>query len=130
MPLHLLDTNVCVALLRGRAPASRLPASRDCGLSAITVAELFYGAQKSQRVEEQVRVVQNFTELFAHLPFEQNAAQHYGELRAALEKKGTPIGPLDQLIAAHARSLDAALITANAREFQRVPGLKCVAWKT
>lgn len=129
MALYLLDTNVCVALIRGRAPAGRLPAARECALSAITVAELFFGAEKSDRAAEQARAVQGLAGLFAQLPFEQEAARHYGEIRAALEKKGTPIGPLDQLIAAHARSLGAALITANLREFQRVPGLKCVAWK-
>jgi len=130
MALHFLDTSVCVTLLRGHASLRQLPMLRDeCVLSSITVAELLFGAQKSIQPELQRRNVQDLIELFAQLPFEQNAAEHYGEIRAHLEKRGTPIGSLDQLIAAHARSLGAALITANLREFQRVPGLKCVPWK-
>jgi len=129
MPLHFLDTNVCIALLRGRASAATLPAVADCALSSITVAELWAGAEKSTQREKSAHAVHGFVELFAQLAFDRTAARHYGEIRAHLEKKGTPIGPLDQLIASHARSLDAAIITANVREFRRVPGLRCVTWK-
>jgi len=129
MLAYLLDTSICVGLMRGRTVNTQMPALHECALSSITTAELWTGAEKSAQPELRRLDVEKFLALFTLVSFDQTAARHYGEIRAALEKKGTPIGPLDQLIAAHARSLDAALITANAREFQRVPGLKCVAWK-
>lgn len=124
----LLDTNVCIDLLRGRVRGRRLPDTSDCVLSAVVVAELWVGAEKAADPAPQRRAVGVFVDLFRRESFDDNAAQHYGSIRARLEKRGTPIGPLDLLIAAHARSLDATLLTANLREFRRVPGLKCAAW--
>jgi tRNA(fMet)-specific endonuclease VapC len=126
--IWLLDTNVCVDLLRGRSRGRRLPAFANCRLSAVVAAELWTGASKANEPEAQRRKVGAFIELFEIAPFDANAAIHYGEIRALLEKAGTPIGSLDQLIAAQALSLGATLLTANLREFRRVPGLKCQAW--
>jgi tRNA(fMet)-specific endonuclease VapC len=118
-----------IALIRGLAAASGLPSPDKCALSAVTTGELWLGAEKSKQRDKQLRAVDTFIQFFSELPFDKLAARHYGEIRAHLEREGTPIGPLDQLIAAHARSLNATLITANIREFQRVPDLRCLNWK-
>ncbi len=129
MVAYFLDTDVCIALIRGLAPASRLPSPDKCALSAVTTGELWLGAEKSEQRDKQLRAVEGFIQFFSELSFDKLAARHYGGIRAHLKREGTPIGPLDQLIAAHARSLGATLITANIREFQRVPGLRCLTWK-
>ncbi len=129
MIAYFLDTDVCIALIRGLAPASRLPSPDKCALSAVTTGELWLGAEKSEQRDKQLRAVEAFIQFFSELSFDKLAARHYGGIRAHLKREGTPIGPLDQLIAAHARSLGATLITANIREFQRVPGLRCLTWK-
>jgi len=125
----MLDTSVCVELLRGRAPAVRLPPTPDCVLSVITVAELEVGIRRSVRPAAQRRAVQAFTDLFEVLPWDVETTGHYGEIRVDLEKRGVVIGPLDMLIAAHARRLGATLVTANVREFSRVPGLSHFEWE-
>ena len=127
--LHLLDTSVCVSLLRGHASTKALPPSEQCVVSVITAAELEVGVHRSARPREQRLAVDGLLACFGVLPFEISAAADYGEIRVELEKKGTPIGPLDLLIAAHARSLGAALVTGNVGEFRRIRGLKVVAWK-
>jgi len=129
MVAYFLDTDVCIALIRGLAPASRLPSPDKCALSAVTTGELWLGAEKSEQRDKQLRAVEAFIQFFSELSFDKLAARHYGGIRAHLKREGTPIGPLDQLIAAHARILGATLITANIREFQRVPGLRCLTWK-
>jgi len=129
MVAYFLDTDVSIALIRGLAPASRLPSPDKCALSAVTTGELWLGAEKSEQRDKQLRAVEAFIQFFSELSFDKLAARHYGGIRAHLKREGTPIGPLDQLIAAHARSLGATLITANIREFQRVPGLRCLTWK-
>jgi tRNA(fMet)-specific endonuclease VapC len=103
--------------------------ANDTAISSIVAAELEVGIHKSLRPEIQ-RARLNL--LFARLrieSFDESAARHYGEIRAELERKDISIGPLDLLIAAHARSLEATLITANVGEFKRVKGLKVLAWK-
>jgi tRNA(fMet)-specific endonuclease VapC len=125
----LLDSNVCIDILRSRATIDHLPFPRDCILSTIVLGELWVGIAKSDQRALREKKLQDFTELFISKLFDEDAAWHYGEIRAYLEKKGTPIGPMDQLIAAHARSLGATLLTANLTEFRRVPGLKCRAWR-
>lgn len=126
---YMLDTSVCVALLRGRAAESVLPAASDCVLSTITVAELEVGIRRSVRSAAQRKAVEALTGLFEILPWDLETAGHYGEIRVDLEKRGLVIGPLDQLIAAHVRRLGATLVTANIGEFSRVDGLICLAWK-
>lgn len=129
---HLLDTDICIALIRRRSPlvAERLRQQPvgTVSLSAITVAELAFGAEKSARPEENRRALAQFLLPFVVAPFDTTATAAYGRLRAALERLGTPIGPLDCLIAAHAQSLGHTLVTANEREFGRIPDLAIENW--
>ena len=127
--LHLLDTSVCVSLIRGHSTLKSMLRTDECVISVITAAELEVGVRRSNRPTEQRLAVEGLLQLFGVLPLDLSAVRDYGDIRDALEKKGTPIGPLDTLIAAHARSLGATLITANVQEFKRVPGLKCLAWQ-
>jgi tRNA(fMet)-specific endonuclease VapC len=128
----MLDTNVCVELLRGRAPALFQRLRRyepdDVGLSSITLAELQYGVAKSARPDHNATLLAQFCAPLAILPFDSPAAEAYGTVRAALERSGTPIGPLDTLIAAHALALNLTLLTNNEREFRRVGGLRVENW--
>ena len=129
---HLLDTDICIALIRSRSPliAERLRQQEvgTVALSAITVAELAYGAGKSSRPAENRRALDQFLHPFVIAPFDLAATAAYGRLRADLERRGTPIGPLDCLIAAHALSLGHTLVTANEREFGRIPDLTIENW--
>lgn len=124
----MLETSVCVDLLRGRVAKAVLPAASDCVLSVITVAELEVGIRRSARPAVQRKVVEALTDLFEILPWDLEVTGHYGELRADLEKRGVAIGPLDQLIAAHALRFGATLVTGNVGEFRRVTGLKILEW--
>ena len=125
----MLDTSVCVTLLRGRAAKADLPATTDCVLSVITVAELEVGIRRSARPMEQRKAVEAFIGLFEVQAWDVRTVKDYGELRVDLEKRGAVIGPLDMLIAAHARRLGATLLTGNIQEFRRVAGLSCLEWK-
>ena len=127
--LHLLDTSVCVSLIRGRSASRALPPSETCIVSVITAAELEVGIHRSARPRAQRLAVDGLLACFTVLPFESSAVADYGEIRTELEKKGNTIGPLDLLIAAHARCLGAAVVTGNVSEFKRVKGLKVLAWK-
>ena len=132
MTRYMLDTNVCVELIRGRAPAIFDRLRRfdvdEVALSSITLAELEYGAAKSSNPARHRELLAKFLAPLAVLPFDTLAGESYGDLRAALEREGTPIGPLDTLIAAHAVSLGATLVTNNQREFRRVRGLHIENW--
>ena len=128
MALTLLDTNVCIDLLRGKTRGRRLPAFDQCQLPSVVVAELWTGVNKAADPGAQRASLVTFLGLFEQVAFDAEAARHYGKIRAQLDRAGTPIGPLDQLIAAQARSVGATLLTSNVKEFQRVPGLKCLAW--
>ncbi len=128
----LLDTNVCIHIIR-RRPQVVLRRFEDYGIgevgvSLVTVAELRYGAEKSSRPEQNLEALGRFLLPLEVLAFGQEAAASYGRVRAALEKAGTPIGPLDTLIAAHAVSVGVTLVTNNTREFQRVPDLEVEDW--
>ena len=128
---YMLDTNICIYVIKNRPPEVRQifnERSEHICVSSITVAELLYGAEKSQRREQNLAVVESFTAHMSVLSFDENAAGHYGNIRADLERKGTPIGPYDLMIAEHARSEGYALITNNAREFERVDGLRIENW--
>jgi tRNA(fMet)-specific endonuclease VapC len=127
--LHVLDTSVCVSLIRGRSALSDLPPTADCVVSVITAAELEVGIHRSSCLREQRVAVDGLLELFTVLPFDMSAVADYGELREELERAGNVIGPLDLLIAAHARSLDATLVTGNVKEFRRVKRLRVRPWK-
>lgn len=127
----LLDTDVCIAILnRSERVRDQLErhAPSSLRISAISLAELRFGAAKSS---QPARVTANIRALLAKIgvvPFDEAATQRYGELRALLERRGASIGPLDTLIASHALSLGWALATHNTAEFRRVPGLKAVDW--
>ena len=130
--MRLLDTNVCIYIIR-RRPQSVLRRFEDYGIgqvgvSSVTVAELRYGAEKSARPEQNLEALGKFLLPLETLAFGDEAATAYGRVRTALERSGTPVGPLDTLIAAHAVSVSATLVTNNTREFQRVPGLEVEDW--
>lgn len=133
---YLLDTNICIFLLNQRPGFARIVEHLDglnrsqVGLSAITVAELEFGIAASQRPVDNFNRLERFLVDFEVLPFDRTVAHCYGPLRKALQAQGTPIGPLDFLIAAHAIALKATLVTNNTREFQRVSGLKLTDWST
>lgn len=129
---HLLDTNVCIDLIRGRGAAA-LARLRQCevgtvGISSITLAELRHGVSRSSNPARNLLALANFVAPLELCDFDFRAAASYGDVRAGLEVAGTPIGPLDTLIAAHALSLDCVLVTSNVREFRRVDGLRVEDW--
>jgi tRNA(fMet)-specific endonuclease VapC len=128
---YLLDTNTCIyAIKRGPVVLRRLQehSPDDLGVSAITVAELWFGAAKSSRPQKTRASVDAFLKPFEILPFASEAADEYAQIRAQLEKAGLPIGERDLLIAAIARSRRLTVVTHNVREFSRVNGLKVEDW--
>ncbi len=127
--IYLLDTSVCVSLIRGHSLFRDLPSVETCKVSAISVAELEVGIYRASRQTEQRNAVYGLLALFEILSWNEALVADYGEIRVDLERRGAIIGPLDLLIAAHARSLGATLITANIGEFRRVKGLKVLTWK-
>jgi tRNA(fMet)-specific endonuclease VapC len=128
---YLLDTNIVSFMLRGRAPAavSRLGAvKRDrVGISIITAMEFGFGVAKNPTPKLK-HVVWEFLDTMPIVPLDAAIVSVYGEARNGLEAKGTPLGPLDTIIAAHALALGATLVTNNTREFRRVKGLRCEDW--
>jgi tRNA(fMet)-specific endonuclease VapC len=130
---YLLDINVCVDYLTGRYPrvAERLQATppADVAVSAIAVAELRYGADKSARPDANHRALGMFLEDVATLDFDGEAAAAYGRLRTSLERDGMPIGPVDMLIAAQALAARLILVTDNTGELGRVKGLVVENWR-
>lgn len=130
--LYMLDTDICIYTIKKRPDRiiekiQRLD-PKDVGISSITMAELQFGAEKSTKTNESRQALDKFAAPFQILRFDEHAALHYGRIRAFLEKAGTPIGAMDLLIAAHARSLPITLVTNNVREFERVPGLSVERW--
>jgi tRNA(fMet)-specific endonuclease VapC len=128
---YLLDTDICIYALKRRAGVFErlLAESRsEVVLSAITEAELRAGAAKSASPTRTMRSLESFLEPFTILEFGSADAIAYSHVRAKLERAGTPIGPLDMLIAGHAVSRDLTLVTNNEREFKRVPGLRVENW--
>jgi tRNA(fMet)-specific endonuclease VapC len=129
---YLLDTNICIYVIK-RQPVSvlhrfqRLDVSR-AGISSITLSELEYGGEKSQKPEQNRFALAEFLAPLEIYPYDDQAASAYGPLRATLEKKGTLIGSLDLLIAAHALALKSILVTNNEKEFRRIPGLTIENW--
>lgn len=128
----MLDTHTCIALIK-RKPAHALQQFNkyqigDIGISAVTLAELRYGVSKSQHQAKNHAALEEFILPLELAAFDEEATAAYGVVRAALEKQGTPIGPLDTMIAAHALSLGVTLVTNNTREFERVAKLKIVDW--
>lgn len=129
---YLLDTNICIYIIKAQ-PAHVKTVFRqqrygDVGVSSMTVAELAYGVQKSQRQAQNQLALEQFLAPLTIVDFDYNAAVVYGQVRATLEQAGTPIGSFDLLIAAHALALGVTLVTNNEREFGRVPRLVVENW--
>lgn len=129
----LLDANTCIQYLNGRSDRIRQRLEsvqpRDVVLCSVVKAELFYGALKSARTAENLARIEAFAGRFASFPFDDSAAAVYGEVRARLERQGTPIGPNDLLIAAIALTRGATLVTHNTREFERIKELRLEDWE-
>lgn len=129
---YMLDTDICIELIRGRAPAIfkrlRKLAPDQVAISSITLAELQYGSARSSDPPRHQVILTTFLAPLVVLPFDDLAAEAYGPVRAELSRAGTLIGPLDTLIASHARSLSMTLVTNNEREFRRVGGLHVENW--
>ncbi len=127
---YLLDTNALIALLRGtprfiRRVRRRMP--RDFGISSIALHELYYGAYKSARVDENLARIDSMR--IVVLPFDTEDARQAGEIRSTLARAGKPIGPYDALSAAQAKARGLTLITHNVGEFSRVAGLRVEDWE-
>lgn len=128
----LLDTNICIYIIK-QQPITVLKRFLeyqvgDIGISSITLSELRYGVAKSAHQEKNAKALDGFIIPLEVVSFDESAAHIYGEIRATLEKLGTPIGAMDMLIAAHAVSLGIPLVTNNTREFMRIPALKVIDW--
>jgi len=130
--MWLLDTNICIYLIKKRPPSVldrlRTLNIREVAISSITLAELEFGVAKSAKPEVNAQALAAFVAPLGVEPFEDVAAAAYGDVRAQLERARTPIGSLDMLIAGHALSLDATLVTNNEREFRKVAHLKVQSW--
>ena len=129
---YMLDTIICIYAIKHKPPEviknflKHNP--EDICVSSITYGELMHGVEKSQAVERNRAAITLFLSSISILPFDNYAAEEYGKVRAELERKGTPIGPMDMLIAGHARSERLILVTNNTREFFRVEDLEVEDW--
>ena len=129
---YMLDTNICRYVIKHKPESVFRKLKKikpeDVCISSITYAELAYGVEKSAQPERNRLALSMMLSSIEIVAFDDAAADEYGEIRAGLERKGTPIGSLDILIAAHARSLGCTLVTNNTKEFCRVEGLEVVNW--
>ncbi len=130
----MLDTNICIAIIKQKPKdiLQKFSAYQvgDICISSITLAELRYGVAKSQYQEKNQAALDEFILPLEIADFDYTAAYFYGDLRVALEKQGTLIGPLDTMIGAHALSLNLTLVTNNTKEFNRIPKLNVIDWIT
>ena len=129
---YMLDTNICIYVIKHK-PVTVFQKLQninpeDVCISSVTYAELVHGVEKSAAVEKNRLALSMLLANMEILDFDVDAADCYGKIRAALEKKGTPIGPLDMMIAAHAQSLGYTVVTNNVKEFSRVSALKIENW--
>ena len=128
---YLLDTNICIYVIKERPRLMLESFNRHAGrmaISAITLSELLHGVEKSAAPERNLDVVENFCSRIDLLSYGPKASLHYSQIRTALERRGTPIGVNDLHIAAHARSEGLTLVSNNLREFERVEGLLLENW--
>ena len=129
---YMLDTNICIFAIKHKSQEViknfLRHAPDELCISSITYAELLHGVEKSRAVEQNRIALTMFLSPISVLDFDAQAATEYGRIRAALERKGTPIGPMDMLIAAHAKAEDLILVTNNTREFERVENLTLEDW--
>lgn len=131
---YLLDTNICIYIIKKKpAVVLKLVQSKQPGeiaISAITIAELEYGIARSRYPDRNRIALLEFLFPFTILDFDPRAAMAYGQIRSVLESKGRPIGPMDLLLAAQAKSHNLVLVTNNEREFKRIEGLRLENWAT
>ena len=129
---HMLDTNICIYAIKHKPEKvfQKLQTvdPQDVCVSSVTYAELVHGVEKSAAVEKNRLALSMLLANIEILDFDVDAADCYGKIRANLEKKGTPIGPLDMMIAGHAMSMGYTVVTNNVKEFSRVPDLKIENW--
>ena len=129
---YMLDTNICIYVIKHKPETvfQKLQNTNpeDVCISSVTYAELVHGVEKSVAVEKNRLALSMLLANMEILDFDVDAADCYGKIRAALEKKGTPIGPLDMMIAAHAQSLGYTVVTNNVKEFSRVSALQIENW--
>ena len=130
--MYMLDTNICIYVLKNHSDKLRhkFKAIKNICISSVTYGELCFGIENGDNnlKEERWRQLEVFTQRLLIDSLDENAGKHYGSIRAQLKKDGTPIGNNDLLIAAHARSINAVLVTNNIREFNRVPNLVVENW--
>lgn len=128
---YMLDTDTVIYTIKNRPMVIR-EAFKRCkglmGVSTVTLGELIYGAEKSAKPERNMADIEGLVARLQLLTFDELATTHWGQVRAELAKKGTPIDPYDQMIAGHARSLGLIVVTNNTKEFNRVPGLRIENW--
>lgn len=128
---YMLDTNVCIRVLRDRPQHMRARFNAEADglcISTVVLMELLHGAAKSARPDDNRREVERFAARLEVLPFDEQAAAHAADIRASLEKRGQVIGAYDTQIAGHARSRGLIVVTSNMGEFTRVEGLRCEDW--
>jgi len=128
---YMLDTNICIYVMTKRSldllEKFNALAEQLC-ISSVTLGELHYGAEKSARREANLTALEHFVARLDVLAFDARAAKHYGQLRAELQRAGTPCGPHDIQIGGHARSEGLIVVTNNVREFERMPGVRTENW--
>lgn len=128
----MLDTNTCIYIIKQKPPKVlnhfKAYSVGEIGISSITLAELRFGVEKSQHIQKNQEALDAFILPLEIADFYEKAAKVYGEIRAALEKTGNPIGSMDMLIGAHALSLGLTLVTNNVREFRKIKHLKVIDW--
>jgi tRNA(fMet)-specific endonuclease VapC len=129
---YMLDTNICSYVLRSRPPSVKARFDEAgpgaLGVSTVVLAELLYGAARHPSAAAIRREIGDLVSRLTVLPWDEPAAENYGAVRAALEMAGTPLGAMDMLIAAHARSQGATLVSNDVRHFDRVEGLLVANW--
>ena len=130
--IYMLDTNICIYIIKQKPKEVidhlKKIKNSDLCISSITYSELLYGVEKSSNVTKNLLALTMFLTNIEIISYDENASAQYGLIRAELERNGKPIGPLDMLIAAHAKSLKITLVTNNVKEFERVNGLKVENW--
>lgn len=127
----MLDTDTCIAIIKKNPVALKKLRGKSIGqvgISSITLGELAFGAEKSSRPGDAREALGEFLLALEIAVFDERAATRYGNVRASLERRGSPIGPLDTLIGSHAHALDVILVTHNTREFSRIEGLRLEDW--
>ena len=130
--MYLIDTNICIYLIMNRNESVRKRIEEEkpyqVAVSAVSAAELAYGAAKSRHIEQNRRVLRNFLSAFEIIPFDDRDAEQFGIIRALLEKQGQPIGVYDLEIASQGLARNMTVVTNNEKEFRRVPGLTVENW--